>query len=177
MLIEQKAKGPIGVRGFSDRFNFFLDEAGYPRLNKGRLTAVAEDMGMSLSGARKWIIENTPPQTSKLIEICEKIALRRLNKKYNPKRIACWLEYGDDIVANPFTSGTSIATDHLIMGNIYVVVHEAAKGMGIDIYSIDYASMERLYRKIMDNVVDRKLLEPDLPLIKSLLVLAQKKML
>lgn len=177
MSIEQKVKGPASVTGFSDRFNFFLDQADYPRLNKGRLTAVSEDLGMSLSGARKWIIENTPPQTSRLIEICEKIVRQRLNKNYDPKRIACWLEYGDEIVANPFTSGRSIATDHLIMGNIYVLVHEAAKGLGIDIYSIDYAVMESLYGKLMDNVVGGGLREPDLALIKSLLVLAEKKML
>ncbi len=161
--------------GFSNRFNWFLNEAGYRDINQGRLTEFAEDMEMSLSGARKWVVEDNPPKGSRLIEVCGKVIEKKMPTKYNPKRVACWLEYGDEFVPNPFKSGKSIANDHAIMGSIYVLVHKMAKKLDINIYEIQSTIMDSVYTKIMDDVVENKLAEPDSRLISSLLVLANKE--
>lgn len=161
--------------GFSGRFNLFLDEAGYPEMNLGRLKVLAEDQEMSISGTRKWVVEDTPPKGAKLIEACETIINKKMNSKHNPKRIACWLEYGDDIIANPFNDGKSIANDHAIMGNLYVLVHNIAAEFKIDIYSMDSSLMEPVYETLMDDVVNNDYRDPDPKLISSLLILAEKK--
>lgn len=161
--------------GFSNRFNYFLDKAGYPNLNSGRLTVFSEDLNTSVSGARKWIVEDSPPKTTKLIEVCEKIADEKLTKRFNARKIACWLEYGEEIVPNPFNNKKSIANDHVIMGNIYVLVHKEAKKLNIDIYRMDPKLVNEIYDQLMEEVVRNNLADPDKRFISSLLVLSDKK--
>lgn len=161
--------------GFSKRFNYFLDQAGYPSLNQGRLTAFSDDVKLSVSGVRKWIVEDNPPRGPKLVEVCEMVSRMKLSKRYNPRRIACWLEYGEEIMPNPFSSGKSIRNDHAIMGSIYVLAHNAAKKLKIDLNNMDSKLLDEFYDQIMDDVVTNKLAEPDKQLISSLLVLAEKK--
>ncbi len=52
--------------GFSERFNYLLDLADYPSINKGRITQLAVDEKMSRTGVRKWLVENNPPKGPKL---------------------------------------------------------------------------------------------------------------
>lgn len=161
--------------GFSHRFNYLLDSAGYPSMNQGRLTEFAEDMEMSVSGARKWIVEDNPPKKSKLVEVCEKVISENFSSSLNARRVAAWLEYGDDIVENPFSSGRSIIKDHLIMGKIYVSIHNMAEELEIDISQINPSLRDSVYCKVMDDVVSNNLNEPDKKFICSLLILAEKE--
>jgi len=176
MKNNQIEKSKAGFRpGFSKRFNCFLDIADYPEVNKGRMTLLAEDEDMSQSGVRKWITEDNPPKGSKLIEVCHRIINERMNGKYNPNLIAGWLEYGDEIVPNPFENSKSIEHNHAVMSNIYVLVHNTAKELGVDIYSMEAEILDPLYQSIMDDVVSHKLSEADSAFVKSLLIIAQKK--
>jgi|GEM_PF-6723649 len=175
MVKDSKKKEPGSCPGFSKRFNQLLDLAGYPSFNQGRLTVLAEDLNMSMAGARKWIVEDTPPRGSKLVDVCEMLAKEKLSKRYNPRRIACWLEYGEDIVPNPFSNPKSIEKDHAIMGNIYVLVHNKAKKLKIDIYTMDSQLIDEIYKELMEDVMANKLKEPSKALISSLLVQADKK--
>jgi len=159
--------------GFSQRFNYLLDKAGYPEIHQGRLTALSNDENMSMAGVRKWIVEDNPPKASKLMDICERLLKEKISGKYNPKRIAGWLEYGDEVVPNPFESRKSIEKDHLIMGDIYVLVYKAAKRLGIDIHTLEPAVLNNIYKTIMDNIVKNGLEKPNSRLITSLLVIAK----
>ena len=170
----EKSKG--GFRpGFSKRFNYFLDIAKYPEMNKGRVTLLADDEAMSRTGVRGWILEDNPPKGQKLVEVCQRIISERMGGKYNPTQIAGWLEYGDDIVQNPFKSTKAIQHIHSVMSNIYVTVHSVAKELGIDLNSMDDSILDPLYKELMEDVVASKLAEADPELVKSLLVIANRK--
>jgi hypothetical protein len=175
MTKNSSEKGKGGFRpGFSERFNYFLDVAKYPDVNKGRITLLAEDEEMSQSGVRKWIIEDNPPKGIKLIEICQRIINSKMSKKYNPTLIAGWLEYGDEIIPNPFKDAKSIAHSHTIMSGIYVLAHNIAKSIDIDIYSMEESVLDPIYKTIMDDVVNNELSDPDPELIRSLFIIARK---
>lgn len=160
--------------GFSERFNYLLDKAGYPGMNQGRLTMLSEDEAMSMSGVRNWVVENIPPKASKLLEICERLLNEKIKGSYNPKRVAGWLEYGDEVVPNPFVDADSIKDDHIVMGKIYVLVHQAAKKLSIDINLMAPSVLDKIYKTIMEDVVVNGLEKPTAKLIESLLIIADK---
>jgi len=169
-------KTPMLHSGFSERFNYLLDKAGYPGMQQGRLTSLSNDENMSVAGVRKWIVEDNPPKASKLMEIVERLLKENITGKYNPKRIAGWLEYGDEVVPNPFESRKSIEKDHLIMGDIYVLVYKAAKRLDIDIHTLEPAVLNNIYKTIMDSVVKNGLDKPNSRLVTSLLVIAKNNL-
>ena len=168
-----KGKTPTLHAGFSQRFNYLLDKAGYPDMHQGRLTSLSNDENMSKAGVRKWVVEDNPPKASKLMEIVDRLLKEHISGKYNPKRIAGWLEYGDEVVPNPFENRKSIEKDHLIMGDIYVLVYKAAKRLDIDIHALEPAVLDNIYKTIMDNVVANGIEKPNSRLITSLLVIAK----
>ena len=166
---------PKVTNGFSARFNVLLDKAGYSSIQKGRIKEFAKDMDMSVSGARKWIVQDIPPKANKLIEVCQKVIQLRKLGRYNPRRVACWLDYGEDVVPNPFDSGDSIANDHRIMGNLYVMVHKEARKLGIDIYGMESDLMDNVYKELMEDLVEKGVDKPEPKLVSSVLVLAANK--
>lgn len=162
--------------GFSKRLNEFLDHAGFKGIFFGRVVELAEIADMSRSGVSKWLSDDLPPKNAKLVQVCQVIIKKkRLTRLYNPKRVACWLEFGDEIIPNPFVEGRKPSKNHAVMGSLYVVVHSIAKSLDIDIFSLDSDAMDNLYNKLLESAQGEGHAEPDEKLVTKLLKAAQKE--
>lgn len=159
--------------GFSERFNELLDIAGFPGKGSGRLTEVAPFLGLSVSGARKWIVQDKPPpKKGDLITAVAKLLGR--NKKtqnISPERVAVWLEWGSDNVQNPFKD-SAIVGNHQAMAKIYLTVDKQATESGIDLYKIPEEIMDDVYKCIMEDVACNYLADPDQDFVKGKLLVA-----
>jgi transcriptional regulator with XRE-family HTH domain len=67
MVTENKNKG------FADRFNEKLNEAGAPDWSEGRQQWVATKFGVSTTAARKWMMAEGMPRTDKLQDMARKL--------------------------------------------------------------------------------------------------------
>ena len=159
--------------GFSRRFNELLDKAEYPPLDYGRARALADEFGVSKSGARKWIRENTPPRAAMLRLITEKLYKKtRLNSLRNTSKAIAWMQYGDEIEGSP-SEQNILQADHIMLSNIYVAVHICARSMEFDLESLPRKTLDRLYNTVIEQTLKQDSAEPDKKLIESLLVLAR----
>lgn len=161
--------------GFSERFGQLLDMAGYPSVNSGRLTELSEDLGVSVSGVRKWVASDKPPRTAKLIEICELIVNIRMNKdgkgsaRLNPRKIACWLEFGEELVRDPFKGNTKQGDEHVQMGQLYVAVHRAALKKELNLYTINPSLVDFIYSTLLDDMKKSNSSAPNEELLNTLI--------
>lgn len=114
------------VEGFSDRFNFLLDRARWPKQN--RMSLGARRFNVVPNTFKHWLVSNRIPGThAALIEITEQI-LADVPGRYNPKAVVAWLLAGD-AVPNPFGDDNS---DAIQLVNLYLQISEIAKSEGVD---------------------------------------------
>lgn len=164
-----------GYQGFSERFNQLLDQAGYPPLEYGRARHLGDKFSVSKSGARKWIREDTPPRPDKLRVIIEELyEMTGLNSLRNTAKVIAWLQYGEELGAALETESQGVfAADHILLSNVYLAVHNAAKVKHMDLESLPQAKLDRLYGAVIKQTIESNSSEPDSHLIKTLLELAK----
>ncbi|NOZ54924.1 MAG: hypothetical protein GXP08_17610 [Gammaproteobacteria bacterium] len=164
---------------FSKRFNYLLDQAGYPPAGAGRAKALADRFGGSKSGAQNWIGKDLPPKRDTLRLIVAAL-LPEINATNNASQVVAWLENGN-VVDDPFGEKNTIdinklpiESKHNLLSKVYISVHNIAKRKDIDIYSLDDHIMDHVYNCVIQQAVESGKNDPDPYLITSLLELAVK---
>ena len=167
------------VEGFSKRFNYILDRAGFPPIGAGRAKALADRFGSSKSGAQNWIGKDLPPKRDTLRVIVSEL-LAEIQGNYNVNKAVAWMEHGA-AVDNPFACSASSSlinipmdSKHVLLSRVYISVHKIAKEKGIDIYSMEDDVIDHVYTSIIQQTLQSGNNAPDLHLISSLLELATR---
>lgn len=134
------------VEGFSERFNFLLDQAKWPKLPKQhRITMGSQRFDVVPNTVKYWLEGNRVPAThTALVKITEKI-LEGMTRKYNPIAVAAWLMAGD-AVPNPFGEDN---TDALQVVNLYLQIAEAAKNEGIEFNSLPRDARNLIIKRVL----------------------------
>lgn len=159
--------------GFSERLNGLLDKANYPPLDYGRARYLAEEFGVSKSGARKWIREDVPPRPATLRAMVEKLYQQNhMALLRNTSKAIAWLQYGDEVKSSNADKLITQA-DHVLLSRIYIAVHQCARKLKIDLETLPHATLDRLYDTIINQTLKQGSDEPDEALIASILQLAQ----
>ena len=166
------------LRSFSQPFNFLLDMAGYPPVGTGRAKALSQQFGCSKSGAQNWVCNDLVPKRDSFNSIVSGI-ISNLSGNYNKNQVIAWLEHGDT-VANPFSTTslsqfkkTQNSFNHALLSRVYVAVHNIAKSMDLDIYTIEARIMNHIYNSVIQKAIDSHTNTPDKHLIVSLLRLCK----
>jgi len=164
---------------FSKRFNYLLDQAGFPPVGEGRAKALADRFGGSKSGAQNWIGKDLPPKRDSLRLIVTTL-LSELDANYDASQVVVWLE-NDNVVDDPFSGNDTIdinklpiESKHSLLSKVYISVHNIAKQEGIDIYTLADHVMDHVYNSVIQQAVESGKTDPDPYLITSLLQLAAK---
>lgn len=119
------------TEGFSRRFNEYLDEQGITKKNRAR--RLSEKFDISLSGARRWLIQDQPPKNKALMEIVEK-----LSPENNALHTVIWLLYGVRVGA----AKCSEASPQL-RGNVFREVISQLNQLNIEPENIDAVRLAR----------------------------------
>ena len=115
------------VGGFSERFNYLLDRARFPK--KNRMTLGAERFDVVPNTFGSWMKDDKiPGKHSTLLEITQSLLREIPGSRYNAKAVVAWLLAGD-AVPNPFDGDS---TDTLTLVDLYLQISEIAKHDGID---------------------------------------------
>jgi hypothetical protein len=96
--------------GFSDRLNFLIDLA-YPqaaKLEKGRGSWLSEVTGAARPTTSEWLLKNKVPQDATFDRLVA-FLLENIAPQHNIKRVKAWLQYGEEVVANPFQQYDDVA--------------------------------------------------------------------
>lgn len=160
----------VTLAGFSKRLNELLNEAEYPPLEYGRARYLANQFGVSKSGARKWIREDTPPRHAMLRRIVEALYERtKIKKLAKTANVISWLQFGDEIVTTQDNEIVDSPQNHLLMSNIYIAVHNAARKLKVDLESLSANKLDKLYSSVINDTVEQDQNQPDAQLIEKLL--------
>jgi len=200
---EQLEDGPVAKKkeiviednecpGFSERFNELLTKIDFAD-GSARVNRIETTMGVSLSTARNWVVNDKPPAVKTLRDIIHKLqpVIETAGIKATGDDICGWLLFN---VGDPLDKGIEEKLDQLarklmafdiqLMGAIYVIVHEQANAANIDIYT-DYAgdAIDKVYARIANYVLKNEIKAvdifsgkiPELPeLVKNLLFVMAK---
>lgn len=162
-------------RGFSGRLNELLDAADYPPLDYGRAKALADEYGVSKSGARKWIREDSPPRPQQLQTIVKALYKKTgLIKLSNTNKAIAWLQYGDE-VGEPASNPILLQANHILLSNVYLNVHRCARELGIDIEALPQPALDKIYDTVITQTIKQSTETPDPSLIKNLLEIINDK--
>lgn len=160
----------VTLAGFSKRLNELLDKAEYPPLEYGRARYLANQFGVSKSGARKWIREDTPPRHAMLRRIVETLYERtQFDTLANSANVISWLQFGDEIITTSNNEIVNFSQNHLMMSNIYIAVHSAARKLKVDLEALSASKLDKLYSSVIQDTIDQALTQPDTKLITKLL--------
>jgi hypothetical protein len=132
------------VEGFSDRFNFLLDRARWPKQN--RMTIGAKRFAVAPNTFKHWMVSNRLPcPHASLVEIAEQISAE-IPGKYDAKAVVCWLLAGD-AVPNPFREDN---TDNLKTVSAYLEIKEIANNEGINYDALPYKTRLVILNKALE---------------------------
>jgi len=90
------------VPGFSIRFKEFLSYTLLAECKRhGLYSAGAEYLGVSRNTFKAYCMEDSPPKHEHLIAYIEKFLSDGVPGDHDPRKIAAWLLFGDEIIDNP----------------------------------------------------------------------------
>ncbi len=171
-----KSKKPGGptTQGFSERFNYLLDQAKFPELKNGRTTSLGEFVNVSHTSVRNWVAEDKPPKPETLELVVAKV-LTRIKKKIDVRRMTIWLINGDEYADNPFEKSKP-RYSHAKMYKTFMTVHEIAGQKEVDIFDLPAEAINEIHDKILKDMEDNGLDAPDPEYVAALLILAKKQL-
>jgi hypothetical protein len=132
------------VEGFSERFNFILDRARWPKQN--RMTIGAKRFAVAPNTFKHWMVSNRIPcPHASLVEVAEQISAD-IPGKYDARAVVGWL-LGGDAVPNPFREDN---TDNLKTVSAYLEIKEIANNEGINYDALPYDARLRILNKALE---------------------------
>jgi hypothetical protein len=126
--------------GFSDRLNFLID-LSYPqaaKLEKGRGAWLSEVTGAARPTTSEWLLKNKVPQDATFDRLVA-FLLQNIQEHHNIKRVKAWLQYGEEVVANPFQQYDDVKKTLLPLA--VQLIDEVTKKTGIPNTSYDLKSV------------------------------------
>lgn len=156
--------------GFSSRLNELLDVAGFKPLSCGRAPEIADIVGVSRIGSRKWLLENAVPKPATLEALVEAALSRGQITGFSTEDILAWLIY-ERPLHRPLRPEI-LEEDPLLVSLVYLSVNETANRLQIRLETISKPQLQRLYSALITNAhthyrVDPVLVEQLLQLITA----------
>lgn len=129
--------------GFSARLNLVLDDAGYPQMERGRVTRLAQDMNLTKMTISKWLGKDVVPHGGNLNTLA-KILLKKLGCFASVESMERWLVEGDEAF-NPLVLSSHKGIDYTLFSRVFQSVDRVAREIGISLEEVPQDRLDLLY--------------------------------
>lgn len=167
-VTEAKLKKSRNLKeGFSCRLNLVMDHAGYPPMERGRVTRLAEDMNLSKMTISKWLSKNVVPHGGNLNNLA-RILLKKLGCFASVESMERWLADGDEAF-NPIVLFSHRGIDYTLFSEVFHTVDKAARELGIRLEKVPQSRLDLLYATMVRQAARDRGKPLDLNLIRDFL--------
>ena len=167
MADKKVKKNKVLQSGFSDRLNLVLDEIGYPPMEHGRVSRLAEDINLTKMTISKWLSKGIVPHGSNL-KTLSRLLLRKLGSIASIESMERWLIEGDETL-NPLVLSSHKGIDYTLFSQVFQSVDKVAREAGIDLEGISQDKLDQLYTIVFKQAARHREHELDRDLIMDLL--------
>lgn len=167
-MVETKVKKSRALKeGFSARLNLVLDHAGYPPMERGRVTRLADDMNLTKMTTSKWLSKNVVPHGSNLNNLA-KLLLKKLGCFASVESMERWLLDGDEAF-NPIILFSHKGIDYVLFSEVFQTVDRVARELGIRLEKVPQNRLDLLYATMIRQAARDRGQALDLNLIRDFL--------
>jgi transcriptional regulator with XRE-family HTH domain len=167
-MVETKVKRSRTLEeGFSARLNMAMDHAGYPPMERGRVTRLAEDMNLSKMTISKWLSKDVVPHGSNLNNLA-KLLLKKLGCFASVESMERWLLDGDEAF-NPIVLFSHKGIDYTLFSEVFQTVDKVARELGIKLEKVPQNRLDLLYAMMVRQAARDRGQPLDLNLIRDFL--------
>lgn len=167
-MTETKIKKSRALKeGFSVRLNLAMDHAGYPPMERGRVTRLAEDMDLTKMTISKWLGKNVVPHGSNLNNLA-RLLLRKLGCFASVESMERWLVDGDEAF-NPIVLYSHRGIDYTLFSEVFQTVDKVARELGIKLETLPQNRLDLLYATMVRQAARDREKPLDLDLIRDFL--------
>jgi transcriptional regulator with XRE-family HTH domain len=167
-MVQAKTKNSTTLKeGFSVRLNLVMDHAGYPPMERGRVTRLAEDMGLTKMTTSKWLSKNVVPHGSNLNNLA-RLLLKKLGCFASVESMERWLMDGDEAF-NPIVLFSHRGIDYTLFSEVFQTVDRVARELGIELEKVPQSRLDLLYATMVRQAARDRGQALDLNLIRDFL--------
>lgn len=167
-MVETKTKkSKAQAVGFSARLNLVLDDAGYPPMERGRVTRLADDMRLSKMTISKWLGRDVIPHGGNLNALA-KILLKKLGCFASVESMERWLVDGDEAF-NPLVLFSHKGIDYTLFSQVFQSVDKVARDVGVRLEDVPQEKLDLLYATMIRQAARDRESALDMNLIKDFL--------
>jgi hypothetical protein len=167
MIATKTKKHKILKEGFSARLNLALDHAGYPPMERGRVTRLAEDMELTKMTTSKWLSKNVVPHGGNLTPLA-KTLLKKLGCFASVESMERWLVDGDEAF-NPIVLSSHKGIDYTLFSHVFQAVDKVARDLGIRLENVPPNRLDLLYATMIRQAARDRGRALDVDLIRDFL--------